>query len=53
MFKLWQACEKAKNEGTLEEIDALLGMGILMYEKQTADVSFEVFVRVYLFSFNC
>ncbi|RIA85935.1 Fanconi anaemia protein FANCD2 [Glomus cerebriforme] len=37
MFKLWQACEKAKNKGTLEEIDALLGMGILMYEKQTAD----------------
>ncbi|CAB5380613.1 unnamed protein product [Rhizophagus irregularis] len=37
MFKLWQACEKAKNKGSLEEIDALLGMGILMYEKQTAE----------------
>jgi len=39
MFKLWQACEKAVNGGMLENIDALLGMGILMYEKQTADVS--------------
>ncbi|CAG8586282.1 6722_t:CDS:10 [Funneliformis caledonium] len=37
MFKLWQACEKASNKGALENIDALLGMGILMYEKQTAD----------------
>ncbi|CAI2178598.1 17603_t:CDS:10 [Funneliformis geosporum] len=37
MFKLWQACEKASNKGVLENIDALLGMGILMYEKQTVD----------------
>ena len=42
-FKLWQACEKAINKETLESIDALLGMGILMYEKQTADVSVIIF----------
>jgi hypothetical protein len=52
MFKLWQACEKAVNEGMLEDIDALLGMGILMYEKQTADVSVLIFFRVYYF-FYC
>ena len=34
MFKLIQACEKANNNGQLESIDALLGCGLLMYERK-------------------
>ncbi|KAL1918024.1 uncharacterized protein VTP21DRAFT_3290 [Calcarisporiella thermophila] len=40
MFKLLQACEKALNAGSLDEIDALLGCGILMYKKFEHNDSF-------------
>ena len=33
MFKLIQACEKANSKGQLESIDALLGSGLLMYDR--------------------
>lgn len=34
-----QACEKATNDGSLDEIDALLGCGIMMFEEADFAVS--------------
>lgn len=31
MFNLLQACEKKLNDGSLEDIDALLGCGLMLY----------------------
>ena len=39
LFKLMQACEKALNKGSLQEIDAMIGAGLIMFEKDYLSVS--------------
>ncbi|KAM3582486.1 hypothetical protein VKS41_005132 [Umbelopsis sp. WA50703] len=44
-FNLLQACEKATNNGSLEEVDALLGCGLLLYETDLAIEKLELRYR--------
>jgi hypothetical protein len=41
LFKLFQNCEKKLNDYSLETIDAILGCGLIMFQK-----SFEISVKI-------
>lgn len=39
IFNLLQNCEKTTNNGSLEDIDALLGCGVIIFAEDTVEVN--------------